>query len=88
MRSPRKWLWDQLSRGTPPVVDDDEIVEAGYVNLPAGPMVMARLREAGLRVSSADTRANPYVAASMTRIMCRAGDLQQVRRIIDDVTSL
>jgi len=88
MRSPRKWFWDQLSRGEPAVVDDDEIVEAGYVNLPAGPMVMARLKEAGLRVTSADTGVNPYVAASMTRIMCRAADLQAVRRIMDDVTSL
>ena len=88
MRSPRRWFWDLLSRGEPPVVDENEVVEAGYVNLPAGPMVMARIHEAGLRAESADTRVNPYVAASMTRIMCRAGDLQAVRRIIDDVTSL
>jgi hypothetical protein len=87
MRSPREWFYDMLSRGEPPVVDDDEIVEAGFVNLPEGPMVMARIHEAGIRAESADTRVNPYIAASMTRIVCRAGDLQRVQQIIDDVTS-
>jgi hypothetical protein len=86
VRSPRKWFFDIMSKGGPPVVDEDEIVEAGFVDLPAGPMVMARIHEAGIRAESADTRVNPYMAGSMTRIVCRAGDLQRVQQIIEDVT--
>jgi hypothetical protein len=88
VRSPRKWFYDLLSKGEPPRVNENDIVEAGYVSLTEGPMVMARLHEAGLRAASAETRVNPYVSASMTRIMCRAGDLQAARRVIDDVTSV
>jgi hypothetical protein len=86
VRSPRKWFYDLLSKGEPPRVNENDIVEAGYVSLTEGPMVMARLREAGLRVESAETRVIPELAESLTRIVCRAGDLPRVRQIIDDVT--
>ena len=87
MRSPRAWFYELLSRGAPETVDEDEVVEAGYVPLVSAPLVLARLREAGLQASGAETRANPYGGTSMCRIFCRRGDLTEAQAIIDDVTS-
>ena len=88
MRSPRQWFYDLMSKGEPPRVDDDEIVEAGVVGLTEGPLVMGRIHEAGIHAESAETRVNPYSATSRVRILCRAADLPQVVPIIQDVTGV
>ena len=88
MRSPRAWFYDLLSRGEPPVVDEFEMIEVGYVKLTSGQIVLARLEQAGIRASSAQASVHPYDTPSMARIFCRRRDADEARRIIDDVTTL
>lgn len=88
MRSPRAWFYDLLSRGEPPEVDDDEVIEVGYVKLTSGQIVVSLLQDAGIRASSAQASVHPYEMPSMARIFCRRRDADKARRIIDDVTTL
>jgi hypothetical protein len=87
MRSPRQWFYDLLSKGEPRHVNENAVVDAGLVSVTEGPMVLARIHEAGIGAEGIETREHPYSAMTMTRIVCRAGDVQRVRQIIDDVTS-
>lgn len=48
----RGWIERQLSRGTPPEVDPDELVELVTVNHSRGPMLAELLREAGIDVAT------------------------------------
>jgi hypothetical protein len=50
-------------------------------------MVLVRLHEAGLHATSAAASLSPYQASSMARIFCRAGDLDAVQRLIEEVTN-
>lgn len=87
MSSVREWFWRLLSHGEAPTVADDTIVEAGYMGVVQGQMVLVRLHEAGLHATSAAASLSPYQAASMSRIFCRAGDFDAVQRIIEEVTN-
>jgi hypothetical protein len=88
MPSLRRWFWNLLNHGEAPPVDPDEVVEAGYVRLTTGPIVLVRLQDAGIPASSAETRQNVYHGPAMARIFCRTRDLEQAQRIIDEVTDL
>ena len=81
------WFWRLLNHGEADPVDDDRIVEAGYMGLVAGQMVMARLQDEGIYATSAETLAHPYEFPSKVRIFCRAVDLPRVTPIIEEVTA-
>ena len=87
MGSVREWFWRLLSHGEAPTVADDTIVEAGYMGVVQGQVVLVRLDELGIHAASAAASLTPYQAPSMSRIFCRAGDLDTVQRIIEEVTN-
>ena len=72
MASPLDWFWKLLSRGEPPVVDPDEVVEAAFLNLVEAAMVVGRLQSEGLVVTYAEARNNPYISRPMARVFCCA----------------
>ena len=84
MASPLGWFWKLLSHGEAPVVDPDAVVEAALLNLVEGTMVVSRLQSEGFVVSLAESRNVPWVTRPMARVFCRAGDLDAVRRAIDE----
>jgi hypothetical protein len=89
MAGVRGWLWRLLDRGEPEAVDPDAIVEAGFVGVVAAEIVMARLTDEGIRAEALEERpGGPEGAALMVRIVSRAADVDAVRRVIDDVTTL
>jgi hypothetical protein len=87
MSSPLGWFSRLLSRGEATPRSDDTIVEAGYMGLVEGQMVLVRLHEAGLHATSAVAAPTPYQSTTMSRIFCRSGDLGAVQRIIEEVTN-
>jgi hypothetical protein len=85
----RDWLERLLSRGEPDEVDPDAIVEAGFVGVVPAAIVMAELEERGIQAEALQERpGGPEGAALMVRIVSRAADVDAVRRVIDDVTTL
>jgi hypothetical protein len=84
----RDWIDRMLGDGEPETVDPDTIVDAAIVPYAETAVVVAELERAGLRASAADWRAAAGEGpVTHSRIICRAGDVDAVCRVIDDVTS-
>ena len=78
----RERIMRALDRGPAPAVDPDAVVELTNVPYFEGPMVLSRLREAGIdaqgvEATSAGTRA---MARDRMRIFVRDADLRRARR--------
>ena len=84
----RDWLYRLLSRGEPVEVDPDQFVEAGFLDFVAAQTVMAKLDERGIRAFCTEETIGPDFPARMARITSRVADVDAVRRVIDDVTTL
>lgn len=76
----RDWLYRPLKRGEPVEVDPDLFVEAQTV--------MAELDDRGIQAFCTEETIGPDFPARMARITSRVADVDAVRRVIDDVTTL
>lgn len=86
MRSPLRWLLDQL--GDDPVDDDpDAIVEVGRVALWLSEIVITQLADQGIRATSSAARAHAYGASSQMRIFTTQANAEAAREIIDELTA-
>ena len=77
-----------LNRGEPVPVEPDRLVEAGFLDFIAAQTVMAKLHERGIEAFCTEETIGPDFPARMARITCRVADVDAVRRVIDDVTTL
>ena len=86
MRSPLRWLLDQLG-DDPDDGDPDTIVEVGRVALWVSESVIAQLADQGIRATSSSMRAHPYFGNSQVRIYTTQANADIARDVIDEVTA-
>jgi hypothetical protein len=72
-----------LSRGEPPDLDPDELVEVALVPLHDGPLLIARLDEAGVAASGIESFDVATSVRSRMRIMVRRRDAEAATRLLE-----
>ena len=71
-----------LSRGEPPDLDADELVEVALVPLYDGPLLIARLDEAGVEASGIESFDVVTNVRNRMRIMVRRRDAETATRLL------
>jgi hypothetical protein len=72
-----------LSRGEPPDRDPDELVEVALVPLHEGPLLIARLDEAGVAASGIESYDVATSVRNRMRIMVRRRDVETASRLLE-----
>jgi len=76
-----------LSRGEPPDLDPDELVEVGVVHLHEGPMLISRLHDAGIEATGIEAYDIATSVRNRMRIMVRRRDFERAAPVVNAAES-
>jgi len=72
-----------LSRGEPPDLDPDELVEVGVVHLHEGPLLIAQLEGEGIEAVGIESYDIATRVRNRMRIMVRRRDVERASRVVN-----
>jgi len=80
----RQWFVRLLSRGEPPDLDPDELVEVGVVHIHEGPLLIAQLEAEGIEATGIESFDVVTNVRNRMRIMVRRSDVERAWGVISE----
>jgi len=73
-----------LSRGEPPDLDPDELVDVGVVHLHEGPLLIAQLKGEGIEATGIESYDVATTVRNRMRILVRRRDVERASSVINE----